>query len=178
MNHLEAPRSCLCLCWSWLLAPVGGWCPSHHFPSSPLGSLGPGPLGSRAPPPGAPQPTDPGWLGTGTYGASSQMLSLETWSAGAGGWPLHVYVTYACLKFNLPMCHFIPPARSPRKPMFIHYPGSVSYRLFQRSQKQHLHSITEHHRMGSFSEMSHGSLWGAGVLAHVSAPVRGGSRPG
>lgn len=32
--------------------------------------------------------------------------------------------------------------------------------------------------MGSFSEMSHGSLWGAGVLVHVSAPVRGGSRPG
>lgn len=68
-------------------------------------------------------------------------------TAGAGVWPSHTYLHMHAL--NLICQCAIPsfPARGPRSQCLFMMPGSVSYRLFQRSQKQYLSSVTEHHMM-------------------------------
>lgn len=94
----------------------------------------------QSPRPSARSPTAPDGLGTGDAARPPRRCPWLYRAAAAGPWPAD-----ARLGAELPVCHVIAPSMGPHKPMFIHYPGSVSYRLFQRSQKQHLNSVTERH---------------------------------
>lgn len=119
----------------------------------------------RAPAPASPQPRT--GLARGTQCALPDAV-LGYPAAAAGPWP-----SDARLGVELLVCYVITPSMWPHKPMFIHYPESVSYRLFQRSQKQHLNSVTERH-MTAFvfqNEPQH-APWGGPQLPPV--PSEGG----
>lgn len=121
--------------------------PKPPLPAPSPGSRVPGPRGTRAPPPGALKPTEPDWLAMRDTAHPSRRSPRPHGSLAQEAGPyiptLHVHVLNLICQREVSFF----PACSPISQCLFIIPGSVSYRLFQRSQKQHLNSITEHHVM-------------------------------